>query len=389
MSHDYIPFANTDRDCKILLKSFAHAEIVRTTGDNLAKVSNKVGDRTVWADAGVDGLEQWLTMNDSYRKYAASWVNPDRVADTDFQTKPDSDKTKEFTSSVLEHLCADQTPGWISVPQLPAIKGSGRNKINRIMAKAAGTWQQQHKLKTRLILPFVITHNSQIKLKQDRNKKVDLICSCLEESGADALWVVDRSLNDQDGASSVKEYRLKSVIDLHEEIRERTSDQLKVIAGPYWGLNLILWSRGIVQHPAIGLGNGFQYYSPGGFFQTPKSRIAIGALKRLAVATPSLQSWLKDSLDKISKSDPAYAELSSILSTFQHLQLEGRDQVAAIYARWLERLHQIPLSGRALALYQELSSAYVFGRALPKMPQEEGSARRPERVAEQLMMHCL
>ena len=386
---DYIPFANTNRDCQILDKHFPNAEVIRTSGEALNKVSKHLATRKIWADAGVDGLEQWPKMSDNFKAYISFWSDPERIVDTDFQKKPDRTKVSEFALSVLDHLCTAGDPEWVSVPQMPCVLGSGRNKLNRQLADAASTWQQRHRFKGRLVLPFIVTHVSQIKLKQERNKKVDLLCDCLKESGANALWVVDRSLNDQDGASSVKDFRLKAVIELHEQIRERIPESLAVIAGPYWGLNLILWSKGIVQHPAIGLGNAFQYHLPGGHLQTPKSRIAISPLKRLAVASVSLKGWLEDTLNTISRSDTAFAEIASLLKAFPHLQVDGRNQVAATYAQWLTRLQHLPPSGRALALYQDFSSAYVFGRALKPMPQEEGSARRPERIAEQLMLYCL
>jgi hypothetical protein len=275
------------------------------------------------------------------------------------------------------------------VPQLACATGSNRNKINRQLATATLTWQSKARFKGRLVLPLVITHVSQIKLKQERTKRVDLLSACLEESGASAVWVVDRSLNDQDGSSSVREYRLKSVIELHEQVRERTSGEIPIIGGPYWGLNLILWCKGIIQHPAVGMGNAFQYHLPGGHIQSAKSRIAINPLKRTAIASASLRSWIETTLGAISRSDPAFAELSSLIRNFQHLQIDGRNQIAATYSNWLKRLEQFPPAGRALALYQDLSSAYVFGKALDPMPQDEGSARRPERVAEQLMLHCL
>lgn len=386
---DCIPFANTARDCQTLQKFFPESGVVRTTGEALAKFSKQLHEYKVWADAGVDGLERWPDISDTFRIYISSWAHQDRIGDTDFQKSPDRVKVTEFVISALNQLCMTSHPDWLSVPQLPCVSGSGRNKINRQLANATGAWQQRNRFKGRLVLPFIVTHVSQIKLKQERNKKVDLLCDCLEESGANALWVVDRSLNDLGGASSVKEYRLKAVIELHEQIRDRLPGDLTVVAGPYWGLNLILWCRGLVQHPAIGLGNAFQYHSPGGYVQSAKSRIAINALKRLAVASSSLQTWLQDTLKAISKSDPAFAEMAFLLKSFPHLQIDGRNQVASTYAQWVRRLEQLPSSGRALALYQDFSSAYVFGRPLNLMPLDEGSARRPERIAEQLMMHCL
>jgi hypothetical protein len=68
---------------------------------------------------------------------------------------------------------------------------------------------------------------------------------------------------------------------------------------------------------------------------------------------------------------------------------EARWQVAQFYKNWFDKFSALPPSGRALALYQDLSSAYVLGKTLPKLPEEEKTARSPARVAKQLMLNCL
>ena len=71
---------------------------------------------------------------------------------------------------------------------------------------------------------------------------------------------------------------------------------------------------------------------------------------------------------------------------------QARAQVAEFYKRWLGSLESVSPSGRSFALYQDLSNAYVLGRrfpGLPDLPDDEKTARRPERVAEQLMLQCL
>lgn len=385
---DSIPFVNTERDCQILQRFFPDATAVRASGEAFRKVLRQLPASKIWADAGVDGLDQWPPISESFKQHISSWSGLDRIADPDFQKKPDRVRVSDFVDSVLNQICSTAVPGWISVPQLPCTSGPSRNKLNRQLANSAARWQLERHFKGRMVLPFIVTHLSQIRLKQERNKRVELVRDCLGESGATVLWVVDRSLNDLDGAASVG-VRLRAVIDLHEQVREGISREITVVAGPYWGLNLILWCRGLAHHPAVGMGNAFQYRSPGGHIQPGKTRLAIGALKRLVVASDSLRTWLESSIRAISKSDPTIAEIASLLRAFPHLLLDGRPQVAAFYSQWLDRLQQLPLSGRSLALYQDFSSAYVFGRTLGVLPKEEGSARRPERIAEQLMLHCL
>jgi len=91
----------------------------------------------------------------------------------------------------------------------------------------------------------------------------------------------------------------------------------------------------------------------------------------------------------MSPSDPAYIEVAAILSRFPVLfRSNNRDQIARIYKKWIDSLACVPVAGRPLTLYQQLSSSYVLGKSLSDLP-ERGTARRPERVAQQLMLVCL
>jgi hypothetical protein len=70
--------------------------------------------------------------------------------------------------------------------------------------------------------------------------------------------------------------------------------------------------------------------------------------------------------------------------------MDPRSQVAGFYREWLKELAVIPTSGRALALFQHFSSAYVIGKMMVEpLPPTEKTARAPGRVAEQLMLSCL
>jgi hypothetical protein len=277
---------------------------------------------------------------------------------------------------------------WVTVPQLPVVLGSSRNKINRQLAQASANWRALNRYGRKLIVPIVIRHSSQIRLKADRNKRIELARSCVELSGAAGLWIVDSTLNDQEGASTL-EARIGNLLAFHQEILEVLPADTTVIGGPYWALNLVLWCRGLVTHPAIGLGNAFQYQLPGGFPKPAKSRIALPSLKRLAIASIQLRTWLERVVHDMPKDDPSYSEFSSILKQYSQLSIDGRQQVATFYRQWLSKMEAIPKPGRALAMYQDLSSAYVIGKSLHELPGEEGSARRPERTAKQLMLFCL
>ena len=41
-----------------------------------------------------------------------------------------------------------------------------------------------------------------------------------------------------------------------------------------------------------------------------------------------------------------------------------------------------------MALFQDLSTAYALGKSLPDL-EDEGTGRRPEAIAEPLMLSCL
>jgi len=154
-------------------------------------------------------------------------------------------------------------------------------------------------------------------------------------------------------------------------------------------MNMILWVRGLVRYPAIGLGNSYQYHLPGGVLKPGKTRIAIPPLRRWAVASPPLESWLKQAVKRLPKDDVAHSQLSEIVRTFGHLSLDGRMQVATFYKEWFDRISAVSAPGRALALYQDLSSAYVIGKRLPDLPRDEGTARKPWQVPKQFMVNCL
>jgi hypothetical protein len=200
--------------------------------------------------------------------------------------------------------------------------------------------------------------------------------------------VVDSSLHDQDGVGSFAK-RFKGIVKLHEELSKKLPPRTISVAGPYWALGLVLWGRGLVHSTAIGVGRGYQYYIPGGRLPTSsKNRVALAPLRRQAVWSSALKTWIEDAVQKIPKTDTAHEQLSDLLKHFQILgdKKQARRQVARVYKEWLKRFEDIPLEGRALALYQDFSSAYVLGKTLNDIPDK---VKNPSRLAEQFMMTCL
>ncbi len=121
-------------------------------------------------------------------------------------------------------------------------------------------------------------------------------------------------------------------------------------------------------------------------------RLALPPLRRWVRVEPGFQIWLKKAASEIGSGEAAYADIVDLrdnYNTLKNNKQSCREQIAEFYKNWFDEIEASPAAGRALTLYQMLSSAYVLGKALPRLPSKEGSARRPERVAEYLMLNCL
>jgi hypothetical protein len=146
-----------------------------------------------------------------------------------------------------------------------------------------------------------------------------------------------------------------------------------------------------VQLAAIGVGRGYRYYLPGSVrTRQANARVALSPLRRQALWSPELKTWIRQILPKISKGDPAYAQFLELFSEFDILKdrNSARRQVAQFYRTWLKKFEGIPPEGRPLALYQDFSSAYVLGKTLDDIPEPE-NVKKPSRLAEQFMMTSL
>ncbi len=152
---------------------------------------------------------------------------------------------------------------------------------------------------------------------------------------------------------------------------------------------LVLWAKGLIDFPAIGVGNAYQYFLTGGTANPPATRLALSPLRRRA-NLPQLETWLSKTLSTIGPTHPAYKDFEVIQKQLTLLSDSetARAQVAKFYRSWLDLLAVTPKAGRSLALFQDLSSAYALGKSLTVLT-DEGTARRPESVAEPLMLSCL
>ncbi len=393
---DHIPFVYNEDDCVVLGRLYPDSVAIRLPLETLDRTSPLLpAGPQRWLDPGVDGLEKWprwVKLSDSYKAHMERFVGFDRIGNPEFQKKPDKQVVNTFATAVLQESVRRFQPNWLSVPQLPMVNDSGRNKINQLLAAATREWKLRIAYGGKLILPVIFTHQKQINLKTQRNKRIEQIQKCYQLASADGVWSVDSSLSELEGSQTLERTRFEGLINFHKELAEVLPRDNISIGGPYWGMNLLLWARNLVKHPAIGLGSSFQYHLPGGKLMRANVRLALPPLRRTAVASVQLESWLKVSLKRLSEGDEAYKQLSEISNNFQRLSRDirsGREQVAAFYKRWFDSLAAVRPEGRALALYQDLSSAFVSGKSLTELPRSEGTARRPERVARQLMLHCL
>ena len=397
----HIPFVNTRKDVEILKSFYSDSKIARVSLESIGKTKTKLPQNiALWLDAGIDGYEHHLKkMTDPLPAYLKAFKEHEALSNSAVIKKPDSTKIKLFVNSIMTE-CLKYDPMWITVPQLPMAENTSRNKINSLLSKAAFQWKLDNQYDGDLILPIIFTNQKQLNNKTTWRPTIDAAIKRYHTSGAIGIWLVDSDLSDQQGTGTFKN-RFPALIQLHEYLRKELKSA-KIIAGPYWGLNLILWAKGLSDYPAISLGTGYQYYLAGTPFRHKgKSRVAIPPLKRWAVASPELREWLGDAIKILNSKDKVVSNLHQVQSEIQHLlgkshnslslldEDSNRKQVAEFYKKWLNDIEETPSIGRTLALYQDFSSAYVLGKQLPILPPSGTSARRPERVAEYFMLNCL
>ena len=384
----HIPFVYTAKDCDIAARYFADSELFRVALDTYPAIKKHLPDNDLWVDPAIDGTVLRKPAK-RYKEHLARFPGFDEFRDETFRLAPDKGVARQFVFAVLD-ACKELNPKCISVPQLPQADDKSRNKVNRYLAKAASEWQAKSKFSGHFILPLILTNQRQINKRTDRTAKLAATESCLRHSGAVVVWVVDSSLTDDSGSDTLQKTRLPALVDLHVELQSRLGDT-HVVAGPYWAMNVVLWARGLAAAPAIGVGGGYQYYLPGGVKRAKGTdRIAIPSLKRRVQKDPSLRQWLSACLSAIPQTEPSHREFASLLAMYDQLaEIGARRQLASSYKSWFDALDSIPDRGRALALYQDFSAAFVLGRTLPGLPAIEKTARRPEKPAQQFMHHCL
>lgn len=424
-----IPFVNKPNECSILKRYYADSEIVRISLESISGISDQLPDgMKLWIDPAVDAYDRILTtnwpvdiMNLSPREIKANWpVDTEGkrketmklgvwekwnrvfgrckkkmvLANKDLWRRQNFGELREFIDDVLGR-CLKYNPFWLTVPQLPLVDKGSRNKINNMLATATKEWKKDVQFEGKLILPLIFTHQRQINSKTLRDKKLAIAKECFETLGVAALWIVDSTLVEQKRNEKFKA-RYDKLIELHELIQDKFPKGTVVIAGPYWGMDLVLWARGLCDHPAITLGTGYAYYISCGVPRGTTVHIGIPALRRWVIVCGELRTWIRKTLRKLDETDPAYKILQYMSINFDTLGTKaGAIRFTAdFYKHWIDKVGYNPSKGRAIALYQDLSTAFVLGSQLPNLPPScltisSASMRKPGKVAEQLMLNCL
>ncbi len=389
---EYIPFVTSEETGRLVKRLYPDSEIVRVPLDR-ATNSFRLLHQTfkMWIDPAMDGMDDLGSrrsrLDQRWFGFISAFSNFEKIGEPAYYTKPITSEVSGFVNSIMKQ-CATYLPAWITIPQLPLENDSSRNKINKQLAAATGRWKSDSGFSGKLILPILFTHQDQFTAKMARNPKVKQAERCYHDAGADGFWVVDSSLQPDDGSSTLRR-RFRAIIDLHQELNDRISSKIR-IAGPYWGLNLVLWAKGLIDHPAIGIGSGYQYFLAGSQPRPPRARLALACLRRRVGVEPQFKNWLDTAIAKLAAPHPARTELIEIRK--QYAALSGsdaaREQVARFYKQWIGLIASTPKPGRSMALFQDLSAAYALGKSLPRLA-DERTAQRPEAVAEPLMLSCL
>jgi hypothetical protein len=400
MSHTpaFVPFITGKEVCGLISELYADAPFARVGLYQLARLGDCLPSNRLWIDPGADGLDDLSRGtpakdkdNDPRRAWydlITSVAGHQQIADPAFQKAPNRLIVDKFVDAALG-ACLTHRPAAISIPQLPHVNDGARNKVNKALAEGAAKWQLKHPRIT-LILPVILNHSTQSENKTARNAHVKSAAQCLAASKAKAVWIVDASFNDEELSAEIRRKRMHGLISFHQEFNALThSVKCARIGGPYWALNLVLWSRGLIDQFGIGVGTGYRYYLSGGFPSSGTAKIAIEPLYRRAKVGSELRDWFAATLKSIESTHPFHSPLTRLRPLATAVSTDARRQTAIFYRTWIDALALAPAPGRAMALFQSLSIAFSYGKQLADDLDAEGSTRRPESIAEPLMLNCL
>jgi len=388
---NYIPFIFSNKDIDLLKDYYADTKCVRIALEKTDLIKLIPSNLKIWLDANVDIFHNRLPADNKLRKIYSKFDPNDLISDADFQRSPDRQYLQEFIYSILNH-CSAYNPYLLSIPQLPLVEKPNRYKINKLMLQFTVEWQEKQKYRGGWILPLIICNQSLINRKPLRDRIIEYVKKSNDIRNLAGIWAVESTLNDNQASGTFGTKRFPNLIEFHKSLRQSINPNTKIIAGPYWGMNLILWARGLITHMAFGLGKGYQYFIASGTRRTGSARIALPPLKRLVVVEGELEEWLKKARKHL-KGDPitslAFEDILRNLKNY-YANETAHMQVAKFYKEWISSYDNLPPDGRALALYQDFSNAFVLGKKIKRLlPPSAKSARAPEKVVQQFMLNTL
>jgi len=377
-------FVDSKADIELAKTLYGVPAMVRLALYQAGQLAPQLGGAPLWIDPGFDSFPRPSadTPWTAFFRETAAWKP---LTDGDFIKKPAATAVRELLKPVLEQAMA-LSPAWLSVPQLRVGEGSENNRMNRILAEESGRIVREGGFRGKIILPIILSLERQSSTRAARAKSA--VAANLGAAGADGIWLVDAGLEDEAGTPGT-ERRFKGLVELHDEID--ALDPSIMVAGPYWAFGLVVWARGLATHVATALGVGYHYHSPG---LTPRkdpiARLVVRSLRKRIRAGDQLKGWLDRCVDTLDAADDRRPELDELKKKFAHLvQDGGRRQVATAWRDWFAEVAELSPPSRPLALYQEFSRAFLLGKALPSVPTETGSAKKPYQPAQQLMIHCV
>lgn len=406
MSPECIALANHQRDCELIKGHYANSAAVRLQLKNAQEVGSSlpIGLKR-WLDGGVDALHRQGNLKGAWKAHLASFAQGETLLKEGLSGSCSTSSVKAFAYSVLTE-CSKHNPDWISIPQVPVGLRSDRvrNGLNKKLALATEQWRTESRFTGKLVLPVILFRRNVFNAKTKwRNQKLNEIKRRLNNCTVDRIWVVNTDLDDEEGSTPNEQKRFPGLVTFHQELKEQVAEDLPVVAGPYWAMNIVLWARGLVSNPVIGVATGFRYYIPGGPLRRSSDRIAIPPLYRRATRVPGMFDWLREGGNKLEKLadsvtsvrgveswfSRAAGELSTLAKQYGQLVGDPADaQVARFYKAWLDSVEKAPKGIRALSLHQDLSSAHVVGKVLGSLP-EGNRVRQSGRLARQYMLNCL
>ena len=152
----HIPFVYRKLDSQLANKVFGDSEVVRMPLQAGETVRRSLPKRSkVWVDAAVDRYHRPDAADVDTAKGMEAFTQitgGDKLGQLSFQETPEIEIVDRFVAGVLEKCC-ELDADWVSVPQLPVVGNSSRNKINKALASATAKWKAEARFKGALILP--------------------------------------------------------------------------------------------------------------------------------------------------------------------------------------------------------------------------------------------